>query len=286
MPTDADARRRAARKASAKGGRNRAETLTPERRREIARKGAQARWANANHPRRTTTDTALATTPRPTPDRADHDPPPKSALPPVVLKPLTPAQAHFCREYVRDCNLARAAKRAGVTAAQASRLLTTATGQAEVVRLATRRRTEEGYAKDTVIARLVDIADADVRDLFTPNGRLKNLDDLDAQISRAVESMDVLESDTGNARLIRVRIASRLKAAELLAKHFGMLDETIKLDVTRSLIPPEQLALLDRDQLDQVRAHVVAIQAILQNASKAIPEDTKQTPALTAPPEN
>lgn len=155
-------------------------------------------------------------------------------------------QEQFCLEYIVDFNATDAAKRAGYSAnsarQQASRLLSNVNIQARIGELVNQRRERAQVDGDYVLRRLLQIADFDVRALFTDNGALKPVSEWPEGAAAAVSGLDVqeLHEDHGEGKqhigdVKKVRTRDTLKALELLGKHLKLFTDRVEHTADESL---------------------------------------------------
>ena len=146
---------------------------------------------------------------------------------------MTKKQKRFVEEYLIDLNATQAAIRAGYKAESARQLanenLTKPYISAAIDRAMAERSKRTGINQDRVIQELARIAFVKITDVIDENGEIRrdaNVDDL-----ATVEAVKIkeVENQWGTGREREVRLASKLKALELLGKHLGMFKD--KLDV-------------------------------------------------------
>lgn len=156
---------------------------------------------------------------------------------------MTNAQKRFCDEYLIDLNATRAYKvaypncRKDETASAAgSRMLGNVKVQEYISekQKEIERRTE--VTQDMVIKELAKIAFLDIRKLYTENGQLKNVADIDDDTAGAISSLETLEEYDGYGDerekigdTQKVKLLDKTKALELLGRHLGIFND--KLDV-------------------------------------------------------
>lgn len=156
---------------------------------------------------------------------------------------MTDAQKRFCDEYLIDLNATRAYKVAypnckkDETAKSAgSRLLTNVNLQNYISERMKQREKRTEVTQDMVIKELAKIAFLDIRKLYTENGQLKNVVDLDDDTAGAISSLETLEEYDGYGDdrekigdTQKVKLLDKTKALELLGRHLGIFND--KLDV-------------------------------------------------------
>ena len=147
---------------------------------------------------------------------------------------MTDRQKRFVDEYLIDLNATQAAIRAGYSPKTArsisNELLTKPDIQACIDKKQAVIARRTGINQDRVVRELAKIAFVNITDVCTSNGRIKE-DATDDDLS-CIESIKVkrADSDTGSSEEREVKLASKLKALELLGKHLGMWND--KIDVT------------------------------------------------------
>ena len=150
---------------------------------------------------------------------------------------LTEKQQRVVEEYLIDLNATQAAIRAGYSAKtadqQGSRMLANVKVQQAISVAMAERSKRTGINQDRVVLELARIAFVKMTDLVDSHGRIK--DDATDDDLACIESVKYKcsESDTGSSVEREVKLASKLKALELLGKHLGMWND--KLDVNVSL---------------------------------------------------
>ena len=156
---------------------------------------------------------------------------------------MTDAQKRFCDEYLIDLNATRAYKVAypnckkDETAKSAgSRLLTNVNVQNYISKKMKEREKRTEVTQDMVIKELAKIAFLDIRKLYTENGQLKNVADIDDDTAGAISSLETLEEYDGYGDerekigdTQKVKLLDKTKALELLGRHLGIFND--KLDV-------------------------------------------------------
>ena len=153
---------------------------------------------------------------------------------------LTDKQQAFVHEYLIDLNATQAAIRAGYSVKtaqeQASRLLSNVMVQQAIAERMAERSRRTGVNQDRVVLELAKIAFVNMTDVVDSNGRIKegaSADDLSC-----IESIKYKESDNefGGSVEREVKIASKLKALELLGKHLGMWNDKLDVNVAAPIV--------------------------------------------------
>jgi phage terminase small subunit len=170
-----------------------------------------------------------------------------TATKPKEAKKLTPKQQQFCIEYIIDFNATQAAIRAGYSKKtakqQGSLLLTNIDIQAKVTELTQERQARAKKSGDDVIAELEHIAFSRTGDVVHWNESgasfIKNSEDISDEAHAAIESIEVTEDmvgskeDTRMVQKTKVKMHSKVKALEMLAKHHALYpDSKADLNIT------------------------------------------------------
>lgn len=151
---------------------------------------------------------------------------------------LTDKQKKFVEEYLIDLNATQAAIRAGYkkseyTDTNANKLLENTRIAEAIAKAMAERSRRTGISQDRVVNELAKIAFVNMLDVVDEEGRIRSTaseDDL-----ACIESIKHKESSSinGDSTEREVKIASKLKALELLGKHLGMWND--KLDVNMNV---------------------------------------------------
>ena len=175
---------------------------------------------------------------------------------------LTEKRALFAAEYVIDLNGAQAAVRAGYSAPTApqtaSRLLTNVNVLDAIQWAFSERMRRVQVSQDDVLRRLINLAFTDISAFATWEAgkvSLKDLDDIhpDKHIALA----EVQEDTLGH---LRIKMADRMPALTLLARHFGLIptagtregvEEHARATYERTVTEKWNLDSLSNEQLKQ-----------------------------------
>lgn len=162
---------------------------------------------------------------------------------------LTEKQQRFVDEYLIDLNATQAAIRAGYSVKtaneQGSQNLAKLSIQQAIAEKMAERSKRTGINQDRVVLELAKIALVKMTDIVDSQGRIKSTatdDDL-----ACIESVKYKESesDTGSSVEREVKIASKLKALELLGKHLGMWNDKLDVNITQPIVITGEDALED-----------------------------------------
>ena len=151
---------------------------------------------------------------------------------------LTDKQRKFVDEYLIDLNATQAALRAGYSEKTAKDIACENLAKPNIQELIQERTTERQkrteITQDMVLKGLAQVAFADHRNMFTPDGNLINITDLadDAAMSLAgFEVVTVRKEDrtAGEGSPVeyinKIKSNDRMKALELLGKHLVMFTD-------------------------------------------------------------
>lgn len=158
---------------------------------------------------------------------------------------MTDAQKRFCDEYLTDLNATRAYKVAYLRCKKdetanvnGSKLLRNAKVQEYISEKMKEREKRTEITQDMVIKELAKIAFLDIRKLYTENGQLKNIADMDSETAGAISSLETLEKYEGYGDDIekigdtqKVKLLDKTKALELLGRHLGIFNDKIDVNV-------------------------------------------------------
>ena len=157
-----------------------------------------------------------------------------------MARKLTDKQQRFVDEYLIDLNATQAAIRAGYSVKTANEqgsqnLAKLSIQQAMAERMAERSR-RTGVNQDRVVLELAKIAFVKMTDIVDSEGNIKG--DAAEDDLACIESVKYKHSntDTGYSEEREVKIASKLKALELLGKHLGMWNDKVDLNVALPIV--------------------------------------------------
>lgn len=168
---------------------------------------------------------------------------------------LTDKQQWFVDEYLIDLNATQAAIRAGYSAKtadqQGSRLLANVKVKQAVAEKQAQRSKRTGVNQDRVVLELAKVAFAKMTDIVDSKGRIK--EDASPDDLACIESIKYKESDNeyGGSVEREVKIASKLKALELLGKHLGMWSDKFNVTVEKSEKLDDIIAQLGGEGLEE-----------------------------------
>ena len=162
---------------------------------------------------------------------------------------LTEKQQRFVDEYMIDLNATQAAIRAGYSVKtaneQGSQNLAKLSIQQAIAEQMAERSKRTGINQDRVVLELAKIALVKMTDIVDSQGRIKS--DASPDDLACIESVKYKESesDTGSSVEREVKIASKLRALELLGKHLGMWNDKLDVNITQPIVITGEDALED-----------------------------------------
>ena len=157
-----------------------------------------------------------------------------------MARKLTDKQKKFVEEYLIDLNATQACIRAGYSPKtameQGYQLLQKTSVQEAIAECMAARSRRTGVNQDRVVLELAKIAFVRMPDVVDSNGRIKQ--DASADDLSCIESIKYKKSDNefGGSVEREVKIASKIKALELLGKHLGMWNDKLDVNVTVPIV--------------------------------------------------
>jgi len=153
-----------------------------------------------------------------------------------MAKGLTRRHELFVAEYLTDLNATRAAIVGGYSKKGAEQtgsvLLRNPKVSAEIEQKQQKRLGKLEITAKKTLAELAKIAFFDSRRMFEPDGRLKQIHELDDDTAAVVAAFEVVELAKGSGRPFgyskKVKLADKLRALELLGKHLKLFTEKIE----------------------------------------------------------
>ena len=149
---------------------------------------------------------------------------------------LTQKQQRFVEEYLIDLNATQAAIRAGYSVKtaneQGSQNLAKLSIQSAIAEAMAERSKRTGVNQDRVVQEIAKIAFVKMTDIVDDKGRIKeSATDEDLACIEAVKYKRS-DGEAGMSEEREVKLASKLKALEMLGKHLGMWDDKQNVNVT------------------------------------------------------
>ena len=187
----------------------------------------------------------------------------------MMAKKLPPMRQHFVNEYLKDLNATQAAVRAGYSEktahVQGPRLLQDPKVKAAIDAAIARRNKRLELSQDKVVRELVKIGMADIKDYlsYRTQKTVVDMDDAGKPVIDYAPVIELVPSEDVDGTLIQevslsqrgvfsFKLADKMKALELLARHLGMLNDRVQLAGSVDLNNP--LEGLTTDELRQLIA--------------------------------
>ena len=158
---------------------------------------------------------------------------------------LTIKQERFCLEYLKDNNASRAYREAYNATKMSdktinevsSRLLKDSKISARIEALQKPAMKKAEVTAEKIISELAKIAFFDVQVLYNEDGTLKQITELDSEVTRAIHSTKVRLEKQGQGRedwaeIKEIRTHDKLKALELLGKTLAMFTDKSQTDLS------------------------------------------------------
>jgi phage terminase small subunit len=152
-----------------------------------------------------------------------------------MARKLTDKQKKFVEEYLIDLNATQACIRAGYSPKYADReghkLVENSRVSEAIAESMAERSRRTGINQDRIVQELARIAFVKITDVANDDGSI-NRDASDDDLA-CIESVKVESSstDTGYSEKREVKLASKMKALELLGKHLGMWNDKLNVNL-------------------------------------------------------
>jgi phage terminase small subunit len=153
---------------------------------------------------------------------------------------LTPKQKKFCNEYLIDFNASRAAIAVGYSKKTAYSIGSENLKKPEIQIFLAKRQLElqeaTGITQKRVLEEYAKVAFLDIRKLYTADGALKSITDLDDDVAGAISGIESheekVDSDDETEKIVvgtnrKVKTYDKVKALDSLARHLGMFAKDI-----------------------------------------------------------
>lgn len=147
-------------------------------------------------------------------------------------KPLTQKQKLFVEHYLVDLNATQAAIKAGYSKRSAMelgyQLLQKPSVSSAIQNAMQERSRRTQITQDRVLEELAAIGFANIYDAInTESGQAtyKNIDELPADLQKAIVEIACVPSEDGATKITRLKLACKMKALSMLARHLGILDD-------------------------------------------------------------
>lgn len=186
------------------------------------------------------------------------------------MKPLSPKQEAFCREYLIDLNGTRAAIRAGYSERtaneQAARLLANVSIRIRVDALMEERRESLSMDAKQVLEELCAMAKMDWSDILNPDRSIKPIDEWPPIWRRAVQHMESESVGPDDPIWVtKVKISDRVKVLELIGRHINVnafearnqANIKARLSNLSDLFTMAEKGLITKEELDHMKAAII-----------------------------
>ena len=194
------------------------------------------------------------------------------------MKPLTPKQQAFVREYLVDLNASAAYRRAGYTSGNPNvngpRLLAKAGIQAELARHMAARSEKVELTAEQVLREIKTAAFLDPLALFADDGTLLPLRKMPEAARRAIAGLEVEELYDGRGEdrrmigyLKKIKLVSKEGTLTLAGRHLGMFVD--KRELSGPGGGPIQMAAFDMSRLSD--ADLMTLAEIVAKAGGEVP---------------
>lgn len=148
-------------------------------------------------------------------------------------------QEQFCKEFLIDLNAMRAYGRVyGVKPSNegnANRLHHQPKVEARIKELMAVRESKTETKSLNVISELEKIAKAKMIDVFKIDAggflTIKHLDDIPEDCRSAIESIETVSLGGDKGVAMKIKFHSKIKALELLGRHFGLFNDRLEIGV-------------------------------------------------------
>lgn len=165
--------------------------------------------------------------------------------PNILLTAKEAKEARFIAEYLVDFNGARAAEAAGYAAKSARVTASKLLAKPNIREAIEAKRAKQIETADLSAARVLEelrrLAFSDVRSLFDEQGNLRPLHTLTAEQAACIGGVEVViknakAGDGITDTVHKIKIWDKPRSVEMLAKHFALLTEVVRVDEDASRI--------------------------------------------------
>lgn len=194
---------------------------------------------------------------------------------PSAVKPLTAQQQLFVAHYNKSLNATAAAKAAGYADAKTKgcKLLKDPRIAALIKEVVEAKLERAELTADRVLEEMRRLAFFDIRRLYHPDGSLKAVHELDDDAASAVLALDIVlanvEAGDGHIdRVLKVKLHDKVRALEMLGKHFAILKEIVDHTHRFVVLDQEKVAQLSDAELEQLAAAARVARALTAGEPK------------------
>jgi phage terminase small subunit len=157
---------------------------------------------------------------------------------------LTPKQARFVAEYLVDLNATQAAIRAGYSQDTAGSIGSEHLTKPEIAEAVAAGKAKQLKSSDISAARVLEelrrLAFIDMRGYYDDLGNLKGIHELNDEQGAALAGMEVIiknaqAGDGVTDTIHKFKVWDKTRALEMLAKHFKLLTDVMKIEDANAL---------------------------------------------------
>jgi len=177
-----------------------------------------------------------------------------SAAADTSQKALPIKRQRFARQFAMHGNRTRAAKEAGYSEKTAYSIGHELLKFPEVQQAIEHERrqilTERGITPNGVLSMIADIAKFDISEVFDENGRIREISEMSDVARRVVAGIDTFTVTAKDGESFsttsKIKLPDRLRALEMLARHFALLSDNVNLSGGVAVNP--FIAIVERAQ--------------------------------------
>lgn len=134
----------------------------------------------------------------------------------------------------------------------AHRLLQDPEVAAMLAKLVKRKLEQADITAERVMLELGRRAFADIRDIFTPEGKLRPVSELSADAAATIDGLDIEVDKDGNVTTVKVRRMGKDASLGILARHYKIVGSELDETVGKALAFAERLGRA-RERVRQLR---------------------------------
>lgn len=157
----------------------------------------------------------------------------------IMLEPehrIDPRLVKFIQSYLECRHIREAEKLAGLSSGSGKRILNKPDVQATMLKINEELGDQAAIDASAIIARTKEIVDFDIADIFTEDGRVKDIKDMPPAASRVIKKMVVREVyekdengiDVFSGYIKTVEFFDKMKGIELLGSQVDLFNKKVK----------------------------------------------------------
>lgn len=166
---------------------------------------------------------------------------------------LTPKQQRFVDEYLIDLNATQAAIRAGYSPKYADReghrLVENSRVSAAISLAMAERSRRTGVSADRVLQELAKIAFVNAADVIGSDGSLQNGARRDDTAAIQSIKLKAIPTEDGVVFEREVRLYDKIRALELLARHLGLFNDKLQMQMQGRVIIVDDIGCACKDDI-------------------------------------